>query len=133
METYTTIDSETIIITTTTPLTDADGNAVVDGDGNPVNSITQAVMTLDQATNQAQLDASQLGIDQQKLTDATAKLQAIVDADNAVVAVDNARLAAFAQPISPTPPYQIMKPVTPFVPADPAIPTDDATSTPTQL
>lgn len=116
-ETYSVIDSQTILVTVTTPVTDSAGNAVLDADQNPINSVTQTVLTLDQAN-------ANLATHQNNLAPATAQLdsdmrnviapdQANIDNINATIALDNARIAAFTQTATPaTPQYSIQAPAT---------------------
>ena len=110
-ETYTTLDENTILVTTSTPVVDNSGNPVVDGDGNPVNSTTNVVMTLDQV-NQDLINHQNM---QQADTDFLVRIQNEISKYNDAIVLDNARLVAFSQPTSPTPAFQLQKPVVPLV------------------
>ena len=79
--------------------------------------------TLDDLNNSLQLAQSQLGIDTQKLADATTQLQAIIDADQANIDSIQATID------SVTPQIQAL-PARPEPIIDPIQPIDLATSTP---
>ena len=104
-ETYTIIDSQTILVTQTTPITDSDGNAIQDANGNPVNNVVQFIKTLTQAQADLASDSSNLAGN----LEMASAVQAKIDANNATIDLDNARIAAFSQPIPPTWTIQIKK------------------------
>ena len=79
--------------------------------------------TLNDLNNSLQLAQSQLGIDTQKLADATTQLQAVIDADQANIDSIQATID------SVTPQIQAL-PARTITTVDPAVPTNDATSTP---
>lgn len=109
MEIYTSIDENSILITTTTPLNDSDGNPVLDSDGNQLNSVTNEILTLDQANQNLTKDTEQLNYN----TAATAAFTQNTVDSQAKVDLDNARIAAFSMPIDTKKPIQIRRPIKP--------------------
>jgi hypothetical protein len=110
METYTTLSPTQILITT--PVTDADGNAVIDSNGNPVSTAT--ILTLDDANKALAKDMGNLAENQNMLDN----VQKQIDANTATIALDNDRIAAFTAVADPTqtPQYQLATPVNKITP-----------------
>ena len=94
METYTKISDTRLLISASTDLLDADGNQILDADSNPIQSIQQSLMTIDEINQDLVKHTGMLSVVNNQLADA----QKRVDAEQASVDLDNARLEAFNSP-----------------------------------